>query len=266
MQDPDRTRPGILGKWQDYPVSFQYRAKVFISLLAGQSSILYFCCLIDCMTIHKEGYKTIAWSAIIFGIINILCFFYLSFESPFLTAAIFIITFGLLIFMISFFRVPKRDLTVSPNSIVAPADGKVVAIEEVQADEYFNDRSIQVSIFMSPLNVHQNRNPVGGEVVYNKYHKGKYLVAWHPKSSTDNERHVVVYRSKDKEILVKQIAGAMAKRIVNYLHVGQKVEQSTVMGFIKFGSRVDLLLPVDVHLEVKIGDKPKGGVTVIATW
>jgi phosphatidylserine decarboxylase len=218
------------------------------------------------MTIHKEGNKTIAWSAIIFGIINILTFFYLSFGSPFLTAAIFIISFGLLVFLISFFRVPKRALTISENSIVAPADGKIVVIEEVQADEYFTDRRIQVSIFMSPLNVHQNRNPVGGVVVYNKYHKGKYLVAWHPKSSTENERHVVVYRAKGKEVLVKQIAGAVAKRIVNYLQIGQKVEQSAEMGFIKFGSRVDLLLPADVHLEVKIGDKPKGGVTVIATW
>ena len=218
------------------------------------------------MTIHKEGYTTIAWSAIIFGIINILAFYFLSFESPVLTGAIFIITLGLLIFMISFFRIPKRALTTSETSIIAPADGKVVAIEEVQADEYFNDRRIQISIFMSPLNVHQNRNPVGGEVVYSKYHKGKYLVAWHPKSSTENERHVVVYRSKGKEVLVKQIAGALAKRIVNYLQVGQKVEQSAEMGFIKFGSRVDLLLPIDAHLEVKIGDKPKGGITVLATW
>jgi phosphatidylserine decarboxylase len=118
---------------------------------------------------------------------------------------------------------------------------------------------------MSPLNVHQNRNPVGGEIVYNKYHRGKYLVAWHPKSSTENERHVVVYRQKNKEVLVKQIAGALAKRIVNYLQLGQKVEQSSEMGFIKFGSRVDLLLPLDAKLEVKIGDKPVGGVTVIAT-
>jgi len=142
----------------------------------------------------------------------------------------------------------------------------VVVIEEVQADEYFKDRRIQVSIFMSPLNVHVNRNPVSGEVAYSQYHKGKYLVAWHPKSSTENERHTVVYRKDSKEILVKQIAGAVAKRIINYLQPGQKAEQAAEMGFIKFGSRVDLLLPLDAKLYVKIGDKPQGGVTVLATW
>ncbi len=142
----------------------------------------------------------------------------------------------------------------------------MVAIEEVQADEYFTDRRIQVSIFMSPLNVHVNRNPVSGEVAYSQYHKGKYLVAWHPKSSTENERHSVVYRKEGKEILVKQIAGAVAKRIINYLKPGQKVNQSEEMGFIKFGSRVDLLLPLDARVQVKIGDKPQGGVTVIAIW
>ena len=166
----------------------------------------------------------------------------------------------------SFFRIPNRNLTIEENSIIAPADGKVVVIEEVQADEYFTDRRIQVSIFMSPLNVHVNRNPVSGEVVYNQYHKGKYLVAWHPKSSTENERHSVVYKKNGKEILVKQIAGALAKRICNYLQAGQEVKQTEEMGFIKFGSRVDLLLPLDAKIHVKIGDKPQGGVTKIATW
>ena len=170
------------------------------------------------------------------------------------------------IFLVSFFRVPKRVHTIKENAIVAPADGKVVTIEEVQADEYFNDRRIQVSIFMSPLNVHVNRNPVSGEVMYSKYHKGKYLVAWHPKSSTENERHSVVYRKDGKEILVKQIAGALAKRIVNYLQAGQVVKQTDEMGFIKFGSRVDLLLPLGTKINVKIGDTPQGGVTVIAEW
>jgi phosphatidylserine decarboxylase len=141
-----------------------------------------------------------------------------------------------------------------------------VVIEEVQADEYFTDRRIQVSIFMSPLNVHVNRNPVSGDVTYSQYHTGKYLVAWHPKSSLENERHTVVYRKNGKEILVKQIAGAVAKRIINYLQPGQKVAQGAEMGFIKFGSRVDILLPLDARVQVKIGDKPKGGVTVIATW
>jgi phosphatidylserine decarboxylase len=218
------------------------------------------------MTIHKEGYPTLALSAIILGVINLLSFYLLSFDYPVITAIIFIVTLGLFIFLISFFRVPKRVHTVNENAIVAPADGTVVVIEEVQADEYFTDRRIQVSIFMSPLNVHVNRNPIGGEVAYSKYHKGKYLVAWHPKSSTENERHSVVYRNDGKEILVKQIAGALAKRIVNYLQAGQKVKQAEEMGFIKFGSRVDLLLPLDAKINVKIGDKPQGGVTVIAEW
>ncbi len=218
------------------------------------------------MTIHKEGYKIIAISTILFGIINILSFYFLSFSLPVISWLLFIATLGLLIFVISFFRIPKRALTVQENAIVAPADGKVVVIEEVQADEYFTDRRIQVSIFMSPLNVHVNRNPVSGEVVYSQYHKGKYLVAWHPKSSTENERHSVVYRKNGQEILVKQIAGALAKRIINYLQAGQKVEQTGEMGFIRFGSRVDLLLPLDAKVHVKIGDKPQGGVTVIASW
>lgn len=218
------------------------------------------------MTIHKEGYTSIAVAAIIFGVINLLSFYFLSFEMPVITWLIFFITLGLFLFIISFFRIPNRNLTVKENAIVAPADGKVVVIEEVQADEYFTDRRIQVSIFMSPLNVHVNRNPVGGEVVYSEYHKGKYLVAWHPKSSTENERHSVVYKSGGREILVKQIAGALAKRIINYLKAGQQVKQAEEMGFIKFGSRVDLLLPLDAKIHVKIGDRPLGGVTVIATW
>ncbi|HUR65673.1 MAG TPA: phosphatidylserine decarboxylase family protein [Chitinophagaceae bacterium] len=218
------------------------------------------------MTIHKEGYKSIAITAIVFGIINLLSFYFISYSVPVISWVIFIVTLGLLLFMISFFRIPKRDLATHDNSIVAPADGKVVVIEEVQADEYFTDRRIQVSIFMSPLNVHVNRNPVSGEIAYNQYHKGKYLVAWHPKSSTENERHSVVYRKDGKEILVKQIAGALAKRICNYLQAGQQVKQGEEMGFIKFGSRVDLLLPLDAKIKVKIGDTPQGGVTEIATW
>src|SRR5690606_51092 len=218
------------------------------------------------MTIHKEGYPTIAWSVILFCVINLLSFYLLSFDYPVLTGLIALITAGVLIFIVSFFRIPKRVHTTRENEIVAPADGNEVTIEYVQADEYFNDRRIQVSIFMSPLNVHVNRNPVSGEVLYSQYHKGKYLVAWHPKSSTENERHSVVYRSGGKEILVKQIAGALAKRIVNYLQAGQKVKQAEEMGFIKFGSRVDVLLPLDTKVLVKIGDRPQGGVTVIAEW
>ena len=218
------------------------------------------------MTIHKEGYKIIAWSTIIFGVINILSFYFISFAAPLINWIIFLLSFGLLLFIISFFRIPKRVFTAGDDAVIAPADGKVVAIEEVDADEYFTDRRIQVSIFMSPLNVHVNRNPVAGEVVYSQYHKGKYLVAWHPKSSTDNERHTVVYRKQGKELLVKQIAGALAKRIINYLQPGQQVEQAAEMGFIRFGSRVDLLLPLDAKIRVKIGETARGGVTVVANW
>jgi phosphatidylserine decarboxylase len=218
------------------------------------------------MTIHKEGYKSIAIGVILFGIINIVSFYFMSSSLPVISLLLFVVTLGLLLFLISFFRIPNRNLAIDENSIIAPADGKVVVIEEVQADEYFTDRRIQVSIFMSPLNVHVNRNPVSGEVMYSQYHKGKYLVAWHPKSSTENERHSVVYKMNGKEILVKQIAGALAKRICNYLQAGQEVKQGEEMGFIKFGSRVDLLLPLDAKIHVKIGDKPQGGVTTVATW
>lgn len=218
------------------------------------------------MTIHKEGYKTIAVATSIFAVINLISFYTLSASLPWLSAVLFVATLGLLLFLISFFRIPARQFTIQENAIVAPCDGKVVVIEEVQADEYFTDRRIQVSIFMSPLNVHVNRNAVSGEVMYSQYHKGKYLVAWHPKSSTENERHSVVYRKDGKEVLVKQIAGALAKRIVNYLQPGQNVKQAEEMGFIKLGSRVDLLLPLDAKINVKLGDTPKGGVTVIATW
>src|SRR5262249_27538593 len=159
------------------------------------------------------------------------------------------ITLALLLFLVSFFRVPNRTPARGENLVICPADGKVVVIEEAFDEEYFKDRRLQVSIFMSPANVHRNVNPVSGEVVYNQYHKGKYLVAWHPKSSTENERHSVVIRNGHGELLVKQIAGALARRIVNYLSVGQKVEQSAEMGFIKFGSRVDVLLPPGAKVE-----------------
>lgn len=218
------------------------------------------------MTIHKEGYRTIAVSAIIFAIINLVSFNFISYSSPLISWIVFIISFGLLLFIISFFRIPKRSFTSDKTKIIAPADGKVVVMEEMHDDEYFKGRRLQVSIFMSPANVHVNRNPVTGEVVYSQYHKGKYLVAWDPKSSTENERHSVVIKNENGEVLVKQIAGALAKRIVNYLKPGQKVEQNTEMGFIKFGSRVDLLLPIGTKLNVTLNQQVKGGVTVIATY
>jgi phosphatidylserine decarboxylase len=218
------------------------------------------------MTIHREGYKSIAIATLIFGAINVCIFYFFSASLMWLCVTVFIVTLALLLFLVSFFRIPSRQLTTDENKIVAPADGKVVVIEETTDVEYFKDKRLQVSIFMSPANVHVNRNPVSGDVIYNQYHKGKYLVAWHPKSSTDNERHSVVVRANGKEILVKQIAGALAKRIVNYLQVGQKVKQSEEMGFIKFGSRVDLLLPVGTEIDVNIGETVKGGVTVIGRF
>ena len=218
------------------------------------------------MTIHREGYKSIAIGAVVFAVINLISFYFISAHAGWLSGLIFLLTLGLLLFLVSFFRVPSRKLSVGDNLIICPADGKVVVIEEVVDEEYFKDKRLQVSIFMSPANVHQNRNPTGGEVVYSQYHKGKYLVAWHPKSSTENERHSVVIRTAGGELLVKQIAGALARRIVNYLHVGQKVEQSGEMGFIKFGSRVDVLLPPGTPVEVKLNETVQGGVTVLAKW
>ena len=217
------------------------------------------------MTIHREGYKSIAIGTLVFGAINLIYFYFLSSSLPWLGWVIFFATLFLLLFLISFFRIPNRILTIKDNAIIAPADGKVVVIEEVVDVEYFKDKRLQVSIFMSPANVHVNRNPINGSVVYSQYHKGKFLVAWHPKSSTDNERYSVVLRKGDTEILVKQIAGALAKRIINYLQVGQKVSQTEEFGFIKFGSRVDMLLPIGTKINVALNQVVQGGVTVIAT-
>jgi phosphatidylserine decarboxylase len=218
------------------------------------------------MTIHREGYKIIAVSVLTFVLINILSFYFFNGPWRWLALLILALSFVLLLFVILFFRIPKRSLTFSENKIVAPADGKVVVIEEVTDTEYFNDRRIQISIFMSPVNVHLNRAPVSGTVVYNNYYKGKYLVAWHPKSSTLNERHSIVLENSNGLILVKQIAGAMAKRICNYALPGKKFEQGEEFGFIKFGSRVDVLLPLDAKIEVKLGQMVKCGITVIASF
>jgi phosphatidylserine decarboxylase len=218
------------------------------------------------MRIHKEGFGTILISTIIVAVIVLLTVLLVMPAYPILGWIIAVGISGLLIFILSFFRIPGRTHTEGEDVIVAPCDGTVVVIEEVEADEYFKDKRLQLSIFMSPLNVHVNRNPVSGEVLYSQYHKGKYLVAWHPKSSTENERHSVVYKQGEKEMLVKQIAGALAKRIVNYLKPGMQVQQGGEMGFIKFGSRVDLLLPLDTKIEVKMNQKVKGGVTILGRW
>lgn len=217
------------------------------------------------MTIHREGYKSIAVATIIFLALNVLLFWFFGATLLWLCIAFLVVTLALVLFIVSFFRIPARILTINDKQIISPADGKVVVIEETVDEEYFKEKRLQVSVFMSPANVHVNRNPMDGEVVYNKYHKGKYLVAWNPKSSTENERHSVVLKKGNTEILVKQIAGALAKRIINYLEVGQKVKQGDEFGFIKFGSRVDLILPVGTKINVGLNEVVKGGVTVIAT-
>jgi len=217
------------------------------------------------MTIHKEGYKSIAVGGLLYVILNYFNFSLLSFAHPVITWLLFAATTLLFLFVISFFRIPSRKFTSDPGSVIAPADGKVVVIEETTDPEYFHDRRLQISVFMSPANVHVNRCPVNGEVIYTKYHKGKYLVAWDPKSSTENERFSVVLKNEHGEVLVKQIAGALAKRISNYLSKGQLVSQNEELGFIRFGSRVDLLLPPGTKVRVRIGDRVKGGVTVLAS-
>ena len=218
------------------------------------------------MTIHKEGYPTIAIVTVVSAALMLTIHLHLEPISSILGWLAYIIVIGFWLFIISFFRLPKRVHTFDENAIIAPADGKVVVIEETIDEEYFHEKRLQISVFMSPANVHVNRNPISGKVLYSKYHKGKYLVAWDPKSSTENERHSVVLSNPRITILVKQIAGALARRIVNYAKVESAQQQNEEFGFIKFGSRVDLLLPLDVKTEVKIGDVVKGGVTILARY
>lgn len=212
---------------------------------------------------HKEGYKIIL-TAMLISILGIVCVEKLI-EIPWLIKLIQIVIIGFLIIILQFFRNPKREVPLNDNALVAPVDGKVVVIEEVEEPEYFKDKRLQVSIFMSPINVHVTRYAMSGLIKYSKYHPGKYLVAWHPKASTENERtSVVVHNISFGDVLYRQIAGALAKRIVNYAKKGGKVVQGTDAGFIKFGSRVDLFLPLGTKLKVSLGDKVKGGIQVIA--
>jgi phosphatidylserine decarboxylase len=216
------------------------------------------------MTIHREGTRTILFSFVLLFIIDQVLHRFLPTSLSWVIILFRIVSSLFWLFIVSFFRIPKRKLTLDDTAIVSPCDGKVVVIEEVIDPEYFKDKRLQVSIFMSPANVHVNRNPLSGEVVYNQYHPGKYLVAWDPKSSTENERHSVVIKHGNTPVLVKQIAGAVARRIVNYLSVGQTVKQGNELGFIKFGSRVDLLLPPGTKVEATLNQVVKGGVSVIA--
>jgi len=186
-------------------------------------------------------------------------------ESSSLKSILQIFSLIIFVFILWFFRNPKRNIIKNPELILSPADGKVISIKEVDELEFFKDKKLQISIFLSPLDIHVNRYPVSGEVLYSKYHKGNYLVAWHPKSSEKNERTTIVIKNKKfGEVMYRQIAGAVARRIVNYAKVNSNVEQGDDSGFIKFGSRVDLFLSKDSNLKIKVGDKVKGGLTIIA--
>lgn len=213
---------------------------------------------------HREGHKIILTALIVLIILALSSHFFL--DDEILKKVFISILIVIFLLIIQFFRNPKRTILADNNQVLSPVDGKVVVIEEVFDKEYFNEKRIQISVFMSPINVHVTRYPVGGEVVYSKYHPGKYLVAWHPKSSEENERTTVVVKNKTfGEVLHRQIAGALAKRIVNYAEVGSTITQGSDSGFIKFGSRVDVLLPLDAKINVKLNQKVKGGITILAT-
>jgi phosphatidylserine decarboxylase len=216
------------------------------------------------MTIHHEGYKTITITTLFIFAINWAMATYFT-ENELLRKLVIAASVLLGVIILQFFRKPIRKAVINPKHIIAPADGKVVVIEETVESEYFKGPRRQVSIFMSPLNVHMNFNPISGIVSFFKYHPGKFLVAWHPKSSTDNERTTVVVKNESGvEVLYRQIAGAMARRICWYVKEGDKVTQGDEFGFIKFGSRVDIYLPLDAKILCKLDDKPVGGETVIA--
>jgi phosphatidylserine decarboxylase len=212
---------------------------------------------------HKEGHKIVV-GTFIFVVASILLID--SFiQLDWLKYSLYVILFTLLLLILQFFRNPKRKIDYNDKHVVSPVDGKVVVIEEVFEKEYFKDKRIQVSVFMSPLNVHVTRFPISGNVLFSKYHPGKYLVAWHPKASEENERTTVVVENQTYgKILYRQIAGALARRIVNYAKVKDEVQQGKDSGFIKFGSRVDLFLPLDSTIKVELNQKVRGGESVIA--
>lgn len=219
------------------------------------------------MTLHREGFATIILTSIVLSILqwgNFLLWQVTGWMWLFLVLSLgFLVLFYL---VVQFFRIPKRSFTFAPNDVLCPADGKVVVIEEVEETEYFHDKRIQVSIFMSPMNVHANYFPLSGIVRYVRYHKGLFLVAWHPKSSTDNERStVVVEHPSGQSVLFRQIAGAVARRICYYASEGQQAEAGQEFGFIKFGSRVDVFLPIGTELNIQIGQDVKGKLTKLAT-
>jgi phosphatidylserine decarboxylase len=216
------------------------------------------------MKIHREGYTILIVTFAILFIMNAAVFYFYS-NSAVLTSATFFISCILFLLVLQFFRYPQRDLSRNDDYVICPADGKVVVIEETFEPEYFKDKRLQVSIFMSPLNVHANWYPVSGLIKFLRYHKGKKLVAWHPKASTENERTTMVIEKDDKsEILVRQIAGALANRIVYYPMEGDMIRQCSELGFIKFGSRVDVYLPLTAKVNVRLDQKVTGGIDVLA--
>jgi len=216
------------------------------------------------MTFHKEGYTSLALCILFIFVLNAAIQFYMP-DATALKWIVYILSFALFVTIVQFFRNPHFDITIDEKTVLCPADGKVVVIEETTETEFLKDKRIQVSVFMSPINVHVNRNPISGVVKYFKYHPGKYLVAWHPKSSTENERTTVVTENANgTQVLFRQIAGALARRIVWYVKEGDKVQQGEQFGFIKFGSRVDVFLPLGSKINVEIGEVVKGGRTVLA--
>lgn len=213
---------------------------------------------------HKEGAQSILIGTVFTAVVLLLSDKFI--DIYWIKMTIQIITFALLIIILQFFRNPSRNFITNPNEILAPVDGKVVVIEEVYEPEYFKDKRLQVSIFMSPINVHVTRYGLSGLVKFSKYHPGKFLVAWHPKASEENERTTIVIENKTfGEVLYRQIAGALARRIVNYAKEGMQVVQGEDAGFIKFGSRVDLFLPLGTPINVVLNQKAIGGKTIIAT-
>jgi len=216
------------------------------------------------MTIHKEGYTSIALCILFIFVLNAVIQFYFP-QAVVVKWIVYILSFLLFVIILQFFRSPAVSINADETQVLCPADGKVVVIEETDEAEFLKDKRIQLSVFMSPVNVHVNRNPISGVITYFKYNPGKYLVAWHPKSSTENERTTIVTQnSAGVQVLFRQIAGALARRIVWYVKEGDTVKQGEQFGFIKFGSRVDVFLPPGSEIRVEIGQKVKGGETVLA--
>ncbi len=218
------------------------------------------------MNIHREGYSTLPVVFVLLVALNAVIWHYLPDAQ---TLQLFVLGFSAVVYLFFqyFFRNPSVYTDINPSQVIAPANGKIVIIQEVEEEEFLKQKCLQVSIFMSPLDVHVNRMPVSGEVIYYRYHPGKYLVAWHPKSSTLNERSSIAVRDEEGRVLLfRQIAGAVARRIRCYVKEGDKRLQGQEMGFIKFGSRVDVFLPLTAELKVQVGDRVVGGQTVLAVW